>query len=388
MRDRGAAMNEASWTHEFLDSMREQCDPPADEAVRNLFQREKVQAANALMKQLVVNENVSLEMLAPPLRDYFEQSGQLPSWTNMNLLRQGEQVFGRYGPHIITALFCASLPSCYTAAKGVQVLHLTARMETDPHRRIVETGQMIVDVMAPGGLAFGGRGLRSAQKVRLMHAAVRYLIRQSGRWDPAWNQPINQEDMAGTLLTFSTVVLRSLERMGCMLSDTERRAYYHTWRVVGHVLGIHEHLLPERLEDGIRLEGLIQQRTSGATPEGQALTQALLKLMEHIAPGNLFDGLPSTLMRHLMGDATSNLLAVPPSNWTRLLVGPLRVLGWVSDGVVSLQGPQAAQLVGLFGRKLVEGLVWVNRGPARVPFRLPTALRESWDVRGWEQARL
>jgi hypothetical protein len=381
-------MNEQIWTPDFLDAMREQCDPLADEAVRLLFQQNKIPAANALMKQLVVNENVSLEMLAPPLRHYFEQSGQLPSWADTNLVLQGEKLFGLYGPQIITALFCASLPSCYAAEKGVQVLHLTARLEKDPRRRLLETAQMIVDVMAPGGLAPGGRGLRSVQKVRLIHGAVRYLIRHSGHWNSAWGQPINQEDMAGTLVTFSTVVLQALKRMGCELSDADRRAYYHVWRVVGHVMGIDERLMPERLEDGLRFQEIIQHRVFGATPEGRALTQAHLELMEHIAPGNLFDGVPATLMRDLLGTATADLLAVPPSNWTRLLVGPLRVLGWVSEGVVDLQGPQAATLVGMFGRRLIEGLFWVNRGPERLPFRLPTTLRESWNVRGWEQAPL
>ncbi|MBN1207973.1 MAG: DUF2236 domain-containing protein [Myxococcaceae bacterium] len=381
-------MNEQTWTHDFLEAMREQCDPPADDAVRSLFQQEKILAVNALMKQLVSHENVSVEMLAQPLRGYFEKSGRLPPWADMGLIRQGEELFGRYGPHILTALFCASLPSCYAAGKGVQVLHLTARLETDPYRRILETGQMIIDVMAPGGLVAGGKGVRSAQKVRLMHAAVRYLIHRSGKWNPAWGQPINQEDMAGTLLSFSTVVLRSLERMGCQLSKAERQAYYHAWRVVGYVLGVDERLLPERMEDGVHLEGLILQRQANATPEGQAMTQALLEMMEHVAPGNLFDGLPATLMRHLMGNALADLLAVPAADWTRLLVGPLKVLGWVSDEVVELHGPHAERLTGLFGRMLVEGLFWVNRGPERVPFRLPTALRESWQVRGWERARL
>jgi hypothetical protein len=381
-------MTGQSWTQDFLDTMREQCDPPADDAVRTLFQQEKVQATNALMKQLVVNEKISVEMLSPTLRGYFEQSGQLPSWADPELIHQGEQLFGRYGPQVLTSLFCASLPACYAAAKGVQVLHLTARLETNAYRRIVETAQMIVDVMAPGGLASDGRGLRSAQKVRLMHAAVRYLIHHSGRWDPAWNQPINQEDMALTVLTFSTVVLQSLERMGCELSDAERQAYYHAWRVVGYVLGVDERLLPETWEDASRLLKVIQQRQYGATSEGQALTRALLELLEHVLPGNAFDGMPATLMRHLLGDATGDLLNVPQGDWTRLLMGPLQVLGWVSDKVVDLKGPSAARLTELFGRRLVEGLFWVNRGPERVPFRLPTVLRESWDVRGWEAWQL
>jgi uncharacterized protein (DUF2236 family) len=379
-------MNAQPWTNEFLNAMREQCDPLADETVRALFQQGKVPAANALMKQLVVNEQLSVELLAPPLREYFEQSSQLPAWADMGLVQQGEELFGRYGPHIVTALFCASLPSCYAAVKGVQVLHLTARLETDPYRRVVETAQLIVDVMAPGGLALGGRGIRSAQKVRLMHAAVRHLIHQKGEWNAAWGKPINQEDMAATLLTFSTVVLHSLERMGCDLSDTERRAYYHAWRVVGHVMGIDARLMPETPEEGVRFQQLVQSRLFAPSPEGQAMNRALLQLMEHVTPGNLFDSMPGALMRHLLGDTTADLLAVPASGWTRAMMGPLRVLGWVSDEVVDFHGPLAAKLVGMFGRRLVEGLVWVNRGPERVPFRLPTALRSSWNVRGWERA--
>src|SRR5690606_36600579 len=126
------------------------------------------------------------------------------------------------------------------------------------------------------------------------------------------------------------------ERMGCVLSGAERQAYYHAWRVVGYVLGIDERLLPESWEDGVRLEKLIQQRQYGATAEGQALTQALLKLLEHVAPGNIFDGIPVALIRHLIGDGTADLLAVPKADWTRLLMGPLKVLGWVSDAMADL----------------------------------------------------
>jgi uncharacterized protein (DUF2236 family) len=378
-------MKPQPWTDELLNALRKQGDPLADKTVGRLFEEGKVPAANALMKQLIVNEQLSVELLAPPLRDYFHRSGQLPRWADMRLVRRGEELFGRYGPHIMAALFCASLPSCYAAVPISQVLNRTARLETDPHRRIVETTQLIVDVMAPGGLAPGGRGMRSVQKVRLMHAAVRYLIHQRGVWDSSWGQPINQEDLAATLLTFSTIVLRSLERLGCELTDEERQAYFHAWRVVGHLMGIDERLLAETPEEGARLQQVLERRLYGSSPEGQALTRALLQLMEHVIPGDIFDGMPATLMRHLLGDETAELLAVPPSSWTRLMVGPLRLLGWVSDGMVDLQGPLGARLAGMFGRRLIEGIFWVNRGPERVPFRLPTTLRTSWDVRGWER---
>jgi hypothetical protein len=365
--------------------MREQCDPVADEVVRSLFQEGQVGGANALMRLLVRNEDLVPGQLPAPLRGYLEASAHRPSWMDKALLEQGERVFGRYGPTISVALFCASLPSCYAAAKGVQVLHLTARLATDPFRRIVETGQMLVDVLSPGGLGPHGRGLRTVQKVRLMHAAVRHLVRDSGQWRPEWGQPINQEDLAGTLQTFSTVVLRSLEKLGVQLSDTERRGYFHAWRVVGYGLGIDERLLPAEPEDGARLFDAIARRQFQESPEGREMTVALMALLEHATPGNLFDGMGPTLMRHLMGEETARLLAVPPSDWTGILMGPLKALGWVGDAVGD-SGPGLARLSELFGRKVLEGLVWVGRGPERTPFQIPDILRQSWDVRGWERA--
>jgi hypothetical protein len=382
----GGSMPGQSLSDEFLETMRQQCDPLADEAVRGLFQQGQVTASNTLMKQLVANEQLLPAQLPPGLRGYFEQSGQLPPWVDKQLLHSGEELFGRYGPQIVVALMCASLPSCYAAAKGVQVLHLTARLETDPFRRILETAQMIVDVMAPGGLEPGGVGLRSAQKVRLMHAAVRHLIRQSNHWKPEWGQPINQEDLAGTLITFSTVVLQSLERMGCDFTPTESLAYHHAWRVVGYVMGLEERMMPETPQESLALKLAIQRRHFRASPEGEAMTSALIEMMRQLIPGNVFDGMPGTLIRYLLGDDVAGLLGVPPSDWSRILIGPLRLLGWVTDEEVDMKPPMVAKLMSLLGRRVLDGLVWVNRGPERLPFRIPTVLRESWRVQGWERA--
>ena len=36
-----------------------------------------------------------------------------------------------------------------------------------------------------------------------MHAAVRQLCSRSRQWDSSWDTPVDQEDLAGTLCTFS-----------------------------------------------------------------------------------------------------------------------------------------------------------------------------------------
>ena len=116
--------------------------------------------------------------------------------------------------------------------------------------------------MEEGGLTNGdGKGIRAIQKVRLMHAAIRRLILHpppppSGIPPQTlrevllrmhWNteelgQPINQEDMAFTLLTFSYVILRSLKRLGIKVTNADAEAYLHCWNVVGFIMGVDRRL--------------------------------------------------------------------------------------------------------------------------------------------------
>ena len=56
------------------------------------------------------------------------------------------------------------------------MLWLTARLEHDPERRLNETAQFLMDVTAPGSFGPGGDAVDRILHVRLMHAAVRWLI--------------------------------------------------------------------------------------------------------------------------------------------------------------------------------------------------------------------
>src|SRR3954447_12870941 len=159
-------------TDSFLESMRQIGDPLADGVIAELFEKSEVGAVNSLMKNLITNEFPEPESLPAVVRDYLTKTDKLPEWADANLITAGEQVFWRYGPKLILILHCYSLPFDYLDRNGVQVLALTTRLASNPTRRIVEVAQFLVDIMQSGGLsAPGGRGRRTIQKVRLMHAA-------------------------------------------------------------------------------------------------------------------------------------------------------------------------------------------------------------------------
>jgi len=364
----------------LLDEMRQAGDPPADAVVHELFETNEIGAVNRLMTTLVRNDDVPTAKLPKVVRSYLQSTDDLPAWADPERIAIGEEFFGVNGPAIVMAFACASLPKCYAFAKGVQVLHLTARLQSDPTRRIGETAQMILDVMAPGGLGAKGRGVRDTQKVRLMHAAVRQLCSRSGHWERSWDTPLNQEDMAGTLCTFSIVPLEALAQLGATVTDDEADAYLHAWNVVGHVMGIDQRLLAQDVDHARKLWAAITRRQWAPSPEGRAMTRALIEAMEHRTPGTVFDGFPAQMVRFLCGDELADMLGVDSRGWTALLSGPLRLFASQTDAVAD-HLPVAGRISSHFSRQLLESLGWVARGGDRAPFRIPQELAERWDVR-------
>ena len=379
------------WTDELLDRMRELGDPVADAPVAAVLDRGDVDAVNAIMRTLVSNDQPVPEALPPEIQAYLAETLPLPEWADMGKIRRGQKLFETWGLEIAICLFCASLPSSYAAAKGVQVLHLTGRLVTDRRRRVMETGQFLIDVLTVGGLDERGKGLRTIQRVRLMHAAVRHLIKarneqQPGLWDPDWGTPINQEDLAGTLLAFSYVVAGPLRRLGVHVPAKDADAYLHLWNVIGHLLGVRDELFVRGIGDATALVGAIRRRQFRASPEGQEMTGALLGLLDEMTVFHSFDDTIPPLVRHLIGDETADLLGVPLSRLTDDLGRLTRVSNWFFVhifGRTERDSPhyqRVSRLIRPFANDLFHGLFRLERGGQRAPFDIPDHLARSWEL--------
>lgn len=374
------------WTDALLDAKRHRGDPLADAVITELFDKGEREAVNTLMTTLVRNDGLPPEQLPPIVRDYLAQTSAIPI-TDPELVRRGERVFGTYGPEMLMVLGFYSLVASYAAKKGVQVLYRTAYLLHRPVRRVFETTQMVVDVMAPGGLEAHGRGVRTAQKVRLMHAAIRHLTVHDPAqpWDLAGlGVPINQEDMAGTLMTFSFVVIAGLERLNIKLSADEREAYLHAWQVIGRIMGIDEDLIPATVADAETLTATIRRRQIGASPEGQQLTAALIEGMQSLMP-SLTPGLARSMVHHFLDNDpfqhqnVADMLGVAPANWTRHLVSLITdVTGLI--GALGEGSRDVAALLRLVSRPFVKALLEVERGGTRPRFSIPDSFRDEWQL--------
>jgi hypothetical protein len=251
----------------------------------------------------------------------------------------------------------------------------------------METFQFLLDVMTPGGLDPGGtgHGIASALRVRLMHAAIRSLVKQRAAappagaktvWDEEWGEPASQVDLAVTLMGFSVLVIDGLSRLGIRLSESDAGDFFHAWQVVGHYMGIDAGALPRSLDEGRELYEASRDAYYRVTPAGAALEAALVETLEGMAPPPM-RGLPRQFIRFLIGDAYSDLLGVPKiASWRRFL---FKVGGRIhrrTFGVLSRT--EFPDLAAPFHRAMMERYLSHERGGERAPFAIPTELRATF----------
>jgi squalene cyclase len=265
--------------------------------------------------------------LPEPLAAMFEDTA-LPPWADKVRMQRAQQLFERCGWAAALSLFASSLPQCYACADGAKILIHTEELRKNPQRRILETSQFVFDVTAQGAFAenANSRGLRSAQKVRLLHALVRSLVKDKvDIANPKAGEPISQFYLVGTLMTFSAVVVDGMRTMELEVSDEDADAWVHLWNVVGWFMGIREDLLPIDAREAESLLEAVREMSWAPSEAGNLLAKATLGVMqEHLLPGTAFDGVAVMLVRHLAGDRCADLLGLPPANWTNVLFGPFK----------------------------------------------------------------
>lgn len=179
-----------------------------------------------------------------------------------------------YIGHYFLSLGFYSLPYCYSAARGVQSLYLTAYLKNDAVKRLTETAEFVniclkplVDKDSINNL------LISILKVRFYHSISRFHLK---------NQitdefPINQEDMLGTLLSFWFIPLKGMNKMGIVLSKNDSEKLAQHWANVGLLLGLNSDLYISSLLEASKAEVFIRNKEFKCSPEGSELLESLIK---------------------------------------------------------------------------------------------------------------
>jgi hypothetical protein len=375
-----AQLNAPQWNDDTLQPYRVIGDPLADAVISDIFSDGGVAAMNAMMQSFVANEHIVPENLHPAILRYLEQSGVLPPWADPVKIAAGENLFWRFGPNLVLVLVCYGLPFCYLGRNGVPVLALTNRLSSNSKRRIVETAQLLVYAMQRGGLTTdGGQGRLTIQKVRLMHAAIRQLAPTAPTWKDEYGIPVNQEDLAGTLMAFSAVSLDGLDKLGVQLTDSDREAYIHCWNVIGFMLGVREELLPANAAQARALAAAIAAHEFGPTPEGQALTVSLVEMLGTTLAGTAFENTAKLMIRYFLGRQWAEWLGIEEGLLAEWAAAPWRLAGIEFSGTIE-DSRTLGVIAQKMGQALIDTIMTVERGGNRPSFAIPTELRQQWGV--------
>lgn len=307
-----------TWTHTFLDQKRQIADPVADQIVAHLVEQTGQQAAKALFDELTRNVDLPLEGKFPEVDEFLKSAAQLPDWADPPKLQLANRFFTDHGPKLLIILYHKSLPTLYLDANGAKVLVQTGRLAHDGKsrntfaRRVAETGQFLLNVMQQKALAKNGAGIKAAQKIRLIHASVRNFIPEDHWNSEDWGLPINQEDLALTLMSFSVLLLDGLDAFGIKYSEEEAEAYIHYWNVIGYFMGINEDLFPSSREEAAALVKAILDRQAYASEEGSILTESLISFTEANIPFEKFEKTSTLLINFLIGNRYAAMLDIVP----------------------------------------------------------------------------
>ncbi|MFJ6994388.1 oxygenase MpaB family protein [Streptomyces sp. NPDC003090] len=367
-----------TYTEASMDALRLVGDELADATVATLFERGEVGKFNTLMRYVSTVGAPLPEGLPDVARDYLRETSAPPAWVDWGEMEKARLFFTDNNVHISTALSFASMPACYVVPHVARLLSATHFLKY-PSKRMAETGQFTVYLMRPDAFEAGSRFVPAAQKVRLLHAAIRHHLRREDRWDvAALGTPICQEDMIGGQLLFSLLVLDSLHRLGIHMSDEGARAYFYAWRVVGAMLGVDQAASPATLEDARRFLDLYMVRHMGPSPEGAELTRQLIDLYEQVVPGTFFDPVVSALVRYLIGDTCADWLDVPRTPWDTVVKAAPHLLGLLES--LEDRAPMAAWALDRIGHlTTVFELSSLTRGRV-MHYAIPEELKKDYGV--------
>jgi ER-bound oxygenase mpaB/B'/Rubber oxygenase, catalytic domain len=351
------------WTDADLDRLALTLDPPADRAAELVYTTGWRQPLVTWLRAAHRDADPLPDGLPAEVREFFEIT--LPAWADPHLLRVGQGLFLRYPVPMLQTLLVRSLPEVYAGERIATILGYTQRLEAGVPRRFGETLQFFFDVASPEGFSPEGRGIRTTLRVRLLHAAIRHMVPEA--------TPINQEDLAATLVTFSAFILEGMEAFGIDLSPEEEAGWMHLWAVTGVLLGLQLHFATRA--EALAFFAHFRRRQQRRTAHGVALTAALLDFCDSLLPGTGLDGLNPTVFRFLSGDALADLLGVGPADATGALIGPYQLLVAALDEAQD-HSAIARSLATRVGRAWVQGVIRARLPDGRATFALPDHLGE------------
>lgn len=229
-------------------------DPLMDDVVEKMIAGAGVRAVRPLFERALESGIDAVPDAPEYLRSFFEIVERTPNWVDHGRLEVAAHTMNSGGCDGLYIARDVALVGGYAFSGFNQTLLRTGALEKGSNKRFAETSQWALDVIADGGLRKNGAGYRSTLRVRFIHSLVRRHVAEMEDWDPSqWGLPINQTDMAATIVGSLIAPMVGGLGMGLVNAPSEYQAVAHLTRYVGWLMGVADEFLPADFRDGIRI---------------------------------------------------------------------------------------------------------------------------------------
>ncbi|HEX4704743.1 MAG TPA: oxygenase MpaB family protein [Pseudonocardiaceae bacterium] len=369
-----------------IDALAREGDPLADQVITDLIATDSITAVNAVLVHLRANDTPIPHELPASVREYLISTDNPPDWADPERIARAYDFFVHDGVHVASVLSYGAMVNCYAQPRPSHVLRLTHRLD-HPHRRLSETAQFVLHMMARDPFGADGTFVPTIQKTRLIHAAVRHFITTSGEWDTERDGvPICQQDLLGALLIFSVQVIIGMRRIGIEVTPTEAEDYYYLWRVAGVMLGIRAEIIPETLAEAETVSMETVETTYRSSPEGIELTKGLIDLYESLNPGKAMDGIVPAMLRQVVNSDVADWLDVPRARGWQAFVKAATGLMKLAERAED-DSRLARSILDRAGHLLLMGSVRTLSSGESTTLTIPTDLHDQWAAAGHCPAR-
>lgn len=376
-------MPDPKWSDDrFLDQLKNQSDDLADETVRRLIADQGIQQIGLIFQQMRSDDSQMPADAPEPLREFIQQTGALPANADPARLDSREALLP-YGPAACLVMLASSMPRGYAAPRITEILTISDDLETHPFKRLMGVLQLLINLGGTGSFASGGRAVLMAQKMRLLHAGIRYL---AGKYRPGFRErfgiPVNHEDMLATIMGFSYLVREGMGKLGLPFSEDK----YYRWRIFAQLMGIHppgrpgdDSWIPASYEEAALFYASYARRNYTGpeeNPAGVRLTQVNLDMMVQMIPRGLrllgFGVVPQLAMTELLSKEDMARVGFEPVAGHPVVKAFIAVGLFVLHGLWRFMPPNFM----LMASDLINSeMVKVGRG-GEVEFTIPTSLAD------------
>ncbi|MFI7120487.1 oxygenase MpaB family protein [Amycolatopsis sp. NPDC049868] len=285
-------------------------DDEIDRIMAGVLEAGQVPAVNTAMRSWVDNNDPLPGGLPAELAGYLQRVNRLPSWADPEKLRRAADfnrrkdtyLFMLYGlgSGIMSTVIPREAKSVYWSAGGA-----------DMQDRAAKTFTFGYDLSDLNAFEPDGQFVVTANKTRLVHAAVRHLLPQSAYWKAVADEriPISNGDILVTFHSLGTYVHRKLREWKVPMSAADEDAFLHMWQVAIHLLGVREEFIPKTWAAAYAQSAQVLTPILSPSHEGKELAEDLLGLTAQVDLG-VTRGFLNEFVRYVLSDAIGDWLGL------------------------------------------------------------------------------